>query len=118
MPGVRMRVARMDLLRAAEPAALMWDAARAWTEQPVEGMPAIDRVAAAKVETLNACIEAAGAGDAGGWRGLPAAGSGRWSGTSGTCGRRYTTPRWRTRALEQLARRALDGGFEAPKAAE
>lgn len=116
MPGVRMRVARMDLLLQRS-RALMWDAARAWTEQPVEGMPAIDRVAAAKVETLNACIEAAElamrvVGGVSLQRARPL--------------ERYFrdvraplhNPPLEDRALEQLARRALDGGFEAPKAAE
>lgn len=116
MPGVRMRVARMDLLLQRS-RALMWDAALAWTEQPVEGMPAIDRVAAAKVETLNACIEAAElamrvVGGVSLQRARPL--------------ERYFrdvraplhNPPLEDRALEQLARRALDGGFEAPKAAE
>jgi alkylation response protein AidB-like acyl-CoA dehydrogenase len=57
-PGVRARVARMDLLLQRS-RALVYDAARAWETQDESGMPALDRVAVAKVETLNACIETA-----------------------------------------------------------
>lgn len=56
-PGVRAKVARMDLLLQRS-RALVYDAARAWESRAEDGMPPADRVAVAKVETLNACIEA------------------------------------------------------------
>jgi alkylation response protein AidB-like acyl-CoA dehydrogenase len=60
-PGVRMRAARMDLLLQRS-RALIQDAERAWTASvegaPLPGMAPIDRIAAAKVDTLNNCIEA------------------------------------------------------------
>jgi alkylation response protein AidB-like acyl-CoA dehydrogenase len=56
-PGVRARIARIDLLLQRS-RALLYDAARAWQTKDESGMPALDRVAVAKVETLNACIEA------------------------------------------------------------
>jgi alkylation response protein AidB-like acyl-CoA dehydrogenase len=80
-------------------------------------MPAIDRVAVAKVETLNACIEAVElamrvVGGVSLQRSRPL--------------ERYFrdvraplhNPPLEDRALEQLARRALDGEFEPPKGAE
>jgi alkylation response protein AidB-like acyl-CoA dehydrogenase len=57
-PGVRARIARIDLLLQRS-RALIYDAARAWEMKAEDGMPPLDRVAVAKVETLNACIEAA-----------------------------------------------------------
>ncbi|GAB4329988.1 MAG: acyl-CoA dehydrogenase family protein [Dehalococcoidia bacterium] len=57
-PGVRMRIARIDLLLQRS-RALLYDAAAAWEGRLEGGMPPRDRVAVAKVEVLNACIEAA-----------------------------------------------------------
>lgn len=57
-PGVRMRIARIDLLLQRS-RALVFDAAAAWEQQASDGMPPADRVAVAKVDTLNSCIEAA-----------------------------------------------------------
>lgn len=56
-PGVRTRIARIDLLLQRS-RALVYDAARAWEARQSVGMKPLDRVAIAKVETLNACIEA------------------------------------------------------------
>jgi len=116
LPGVRSKVARIDLLLQRS-RALMTDAERAWTAKTAEGMPPIDRVAVAKVETLNACIEAVElamrvVGGVGLQRSRPL--------------ERYFrdvraplhNPPLEDRALEQLARRALDGVFEPPRAAE
>lgn len=56
-PGVRTRIARIDLLLQRS-RALTYDAAAAWESQAASGMRPIDRVAVAKIETINACIEA------------------------------------------------------------
>jgi alkylation response protein AidB-like acyl-CoA dehydrogenase len=60
-PGVRMRAARIDLL-LQRGRAMPYDAARAWEtrdEADASGLLSpIDRVAAAKIDTINACIEA------------------------------------------------------------
>lgn len=56
-PGVRMRIARIDML-LQRGRALTYDAAAAWESQAKTGMHPIDRVAVAKIETINACIEA------------------------------------------------------------
>ncbi len=56
-PGVRTRIARMDLL-IQRSRALMDDACRAWEAGSSEGMPVLNRVAVAKIEALNSCIEA------------------------------------------------------------
>jgi alkylation response protein AidB-like acyl-CoA dehydrogenase len=56
-PGVRTRIARIDLLLQRS-RALVYDAARAWESRQVTGMRAFDRVAVAKVDTLNNTIEA------------------------------------------------------------
>lgn len=56
-PGVRSRIARIDLLLQRS-RAMMDDAARAWEERTTSGMPPLDRVVAAKIDTLNSCIEA------------------------------------------------------------
>lgn len=55
-PGVRTRIARMDML-IQRSRAMMSDACRAWETGSRDGMAPLHRVAAAKVETLNACIE-------------------------------------------------------------
>lgn len=56
-PGVRSRIARMDLL-IQRSRALVTDACRAWESGDDSGMPALNRIAVAKVDTLNSCIEA------------------------------------------------------------
>lgn len=56
-PGIRSRVARMDLLLQRS-RAMVYDAAAAWAGGTGEGMPPVGRVAAAKVDALNSCIEA------------------------------------------------------------
>lgn len=56
-PGVRMRIARIDLLLQRS-RALVFDAARTWEAREAGGMSAINRIAIAKVDTLNNCIEA------------------------------------------------------------
>lgn len=55
-PGVRARVARIDLL-LQRARAMVYDAARAWEERPAGGPAPMPRVAAAKVDALNASIE-------------------------------------------------------------
>ena len=58
LPGVRRRVARIDLLLQRN-RALIADAASAWESgDDAGGMPAADRVAVAKVDVLNNAIEA------------------------------------------------------------
>jgi alkylation response protein AidB-like acyl-CoA dehydrogenase len=56
-PGVRNRIARIDLLLQRS-RALVHDAARAWESRETTGMKPFDRVAVAKVDTLNNTIEA------------------------------------------------------------
>ncbi len=58
-PGVRMRTARIDLLLQRS-RALIYDAARAWEDRDsgASGMPPADRIAVAKVDAINSCIEA------------------------------------------------------------
>ncbi|MBA4179539.1 MAG: acyl-CoA dehydrogenase [Anaerolinea sp.] len=56
-PGVRTRIARIDLLLQRS-RAMTYDAAAAWESGAGDGMRAVDRVAAAKVDTVNSCIEA------------------------------------------------------------
>ena len=56
-PGVRRRIARIDILLQRNHA-LIADAAAAWESGEDEGMPAADRVAVAKVDALNNAIEA------------------------------------------------------------
>jgi len=56
-PGVRTRIARIDMLLQRS-RALTYDAAAAWESQSTTGMRPIERVAVAKIETINACIEA------------------------------------------------------------
>lgn len=57
MPGVRARIARIELLLHRS-RTLVADAALAWHHRSPDPPPVADRVAAAKIETLNACIEA------------------------------------------------------------
>lgn len=56
-PGVRARVARIDLL-LQRARAMVYDAANAWESRPADGPPPLPRVAAAKVDALNGAIEA------------------------------------------------------------
>ena len=59
-PGVRERVARIDLLLQRSRAEVA-DAVRAWEGRATaaaEGMGPLERVAVAKVDTVNSCIEA------------------------------------------------------------
>jgi alkylation response protein AidB-like acyl-CoA dehydrogenase len=115
-PGVRTRIARMDVL-IQRSRALMDDACRAWESGQTTGMAALNRVAVAKVDTLNNCIEAVDLAMrvVGGvslqktrpierfYRDVRAA---------------LHNPPLEDRALEMLARAALDEPVEAPKAAE
>ncbi|WP_322796997.1 acyl-CoA dehydrogenase family protein [Tepidiforma sp.] len=115
-PGVRTRVARIELLLQRS-RALTRDACGAWERRETAGMPPIDRVAAAKVETLNACIEAVDlamrvVGGVSLQRSRPL--ERYWRDVRAP----LHNPPLEDRALEQLARRALDDAFEAPKGAE
>ncbi|MEP6870538.1 MAG: acyl-CoA dehydrogenase family protein [Anaerolineaceae bacterium] len=56
-PGVRTRIARIDMLLQRS-RALTYDAAASWESQATSGMRPIERVAVAKIETINACIDA------------------------------------------------------------
>lgn len=56
-PGVRSRIARIDLL-IHRSRALMSDACIAWESRAPGPPPAADRIAIAKIDTLNNCIEA------------------------------------------------------------
>lgn len=56
-PGVRTRIARIDLL-IHRSRALMENACAAWERRLQTPPPAIDRIAMAKIDTLNNCIEA------------------------------------------------------------
>ena len=56
-PGVRERVARIDVL-LQRCRSMIYDAARSWEDGVDDGMSAADRVAVAKVDALNSCIEA------------------------------------------------------------
>ncbi len=106
-PGVRRRIARIDLLLQRN-RALIADAASAWESgDDAGGMPAADRVAVAKVDALNNAIEAVDEAM-------------RVVGGVGLQKRRpieryyrdvragLHNPPLEDRALEQLARRALD----------
>ena len=115
-PGVRTRIARIDLLLQRS-RAMTYDAAGAWESRAGDGMAAIDRVAAAKVDTLNSCIEAVDlamrvVGGVSLQRSRPI--------------ERYYrdvraplhNPPLEDRALEQLARAALDEPPEPPRPVE
>lgn len=115
-PGVRTRIARMDLLLQRS-RALMLDACAAWEAGARGGMPALNRIAVAKVDTLNSCIEAVDLAM-------------RVVGGVSLQKRRPIERYWRDvraplhnppiedRALEMLARSALDEPVEPPQAAE
>lgn len=122
-PGVRTRIARMELL-IQRSRALMDDACRAWestrnsdSQLGLIGMPALNRVAAAKIDTLNNCIEAVD---------LAMRVVGGVSLQKRRPIERYYrdvraalhNPPLEDRALEMLARAALDEPTEPPKAAE
>jgi alkylation response protein AidB-like acyl-CoA dehydrogenase len=118
-PGVRMRIARIDLLLQRS-RAMVYDASAAWESRNSEaanGMKPFDRVAAAKIDTLNNCIEAVD---------LAMRVVGGVSLQKKRPIERYYrdvraglhNPPIEDRALEQIARSALDEPFEQPKAAE
>jgi len=122
-PGVRTRIAHIDILLQRS-RALVFDAAAAWESradpQPparLPGMSPADRVAVAKVETLNACIEAVD---------LAMRVVGGVSLQKKRPIERYYrdvraalhNPPLEDRALEQLARSALDEPPEASRAVE
>lgn len=118
-PGVRTRIARIDLLLQRS-RAMVYDAASAWESRnaaPVTGMKPFDRVAAAKIDGLNSCIEAVD---------LAMRVVGGVSLQKSRPIERYYrdvraglhNPPLEDRALEQLARAALDEPVEPPKAAE
>jgi alkylation response protein AidB-like acyl-CoA dehydrogenase len=112
-PGVRTRIARIDLLLQRS-RALVFDAARVWEHPDLGGMPAVDRVAVAKVDTLNNCIEAVD---------LAMRVVGGVSLQKSRPIERYYrdvraalhNPPLEDRALEQLARSALDEEAEPPR---
>lgn len=115
-PGVRTRIARMELLLQRS-RALMDDACHAWETREATGMPPLNRAALAKVDTLNNCIEAVD---------LAMRVVGGVSLQKRRPIERYYrdvraalhNPPLEDRALEMLARSALDEPSEAPKAAE
>lgn len=115
-PGVRMRIARIDLLLQRS-RALVYDAARAWEEREESGMRPIDRVVIAKVEALNASIEAVDLA----MRVVGGVGLLK-SRQIERCYRDVRAglhnPPLEDRALEQLARRALDAEDSAPASIE
>lgn len=119
IPGVRMRIGRIDTLLQRS-RALVYDAAHAWEHREEADdltMPPIDRVAVAKIETLNACIEAMDLA-------MRVVG-----GVSLLKNRQIErcyrdvraglhNPPLEDRALEQLAKRALDGETLPPPGVE
>ena len=115
-PGVRTRIARIDLLLYRS-RALMDDACRAWESRPEGGLPPLNRIAAAKIDTLNNCIEAVD---------LAMRVVGGVSLQKSRPIERYYrdvraalhNPPLEDRALEMLARHALDEPAEPPRAAE
>ena len=115
-PGVRTRIARMDLLLQRS-RAMTNDACHAWESRERTGMAPLNRVAAAKIDTLNNCIEAVElamrvVGGVSLQRSRPL--------------ERYYrdvraalhNPPLEDRALEMLARAALDEPLEASRPAE
>ncbi len=115
-PGVRMRIARMDLL-LQRCRSMTTDACAAWEAGETRGMSPLNRIAAAKVETLNSCIEAVDLAM-------------RVVGGVSLQKRRPLERFWRDvraplhnppledRAIEMLARAALDEPTEPPSPAE
>jgi alkylation response protein AidB-like acyl-CoA dehydrogenase len=115
-PGVRTRIARIELLLQRS-RALIDDAAAAWEERTDTGMKALDRVVIAKLDTLNNCIEAVDLA-------MRVVGGVSLQRTR-PIERYYRdvrvalhNPPLEDRALEQLARSALDEPYEPPRAAE
>ena len=115
-PGVRTRIARMDLLLHRS-RALMDDACRGWESRPARGLSPLSRIAAAKIDTLNNCIEAVD---------LAMRVVGGVSLQKSRPIERYYrdvraalhNPPLEDRALEMLARQALDEPSEPTRAAE
>ena len=115
-PGVRSRIARIDLL-IHRSRALMNDACAAWEARTSASPSAIDRIAIAKIDTLNNCIEAVD---------LAMRVVGGVSLQKSRPIERYYrdvraalhNPPLEDRALEQLARSALDEPEEPLRAAE
>ena len=115
-PGVRTRIARIDLLLQRS-RALMWDACAAWEQRTGTPPAPIDRIAIAKIDTLNNCIEAVD---------LAMRVVGGVSLQKSRPMERYYrdvraalhNPPLEDRALEQLARTALDEPQEPLRAAE
>jgi len=115
-PGVRARIARMELLLYRS-RALMDDACRAWESRPPGGLAPLNRIAAAKIDTLNNCIEAVD---------LAMRVVGGVSLQKARPIERYYrdvraalhNPPLEDRALEMLARQALDEPSEPSRAAE
>jgi len=119
-PGVRTRIARIDLLLHRS-RTLVHDAARAWesrdTGAPPDGIKPFDRTMMAKIDTLNNCIEAVD---------LAMRVVGGVSLLKSRPMERYYrdvraalhNPPLEDRALEQIARAALDEPVEPPKALE
>ncbi|MBI2766398.1 MAG: acyl-CoA/acyl-ACP dehydrogenase [Chloroflexi bacterium] len=119
-PGVRTRIARIELLLQRS-RALVYDAAAAWEGRDQPGAPAtpppIDRIAVAKIDTLNNCIEAVD---------LAMRVVGGVSLQKSRPIERYYrdvraglhNPPLEDRALEMLARTALDEPPEPPKGVE
>ncbi len=115
-PGVRTRIARIDLLLQRS-RALVYDAALAWETKSEAGMAPLDRIAIAKIDTLNNCIEAVD---------LAMRVVGGVSLLKRRPIERYYrdvraglhNPPIEDRALEQLARSALDEPAELPRATE
>jgi alkylation response protein AidB-like acyl-CoA dehydrogenase len=115
-PGVRTRIARIDLL-IHRSRALMADACAAWESGNHSRPAAIDRIAIAKIDTLNNCIEAVD---------LAMRVVGGVSLQKSRPLERYYrdvraalhNPPLEDRALEQLARSALDEPEEPLRAAE
>lgn len=115
-PGVRTRIARIDLLLQRS-RAMTYDAAAAWEARSDQGMRPFDRIAAAKVDTLNSCIEAVDLA-------MRVVGGVSLQ-KSRPIERFYRdvraplhNPPLEDRALEQLARSALDEPAEPPEAVE
>jgi len=119
-PGVRSRIARIDLLLHRS-RTLVHDAARVWEarnhELPADGIKPVDRAVMTKIDTLNNCIEAVD---------LAMRVVGGVSLLKNRPMERYYrdvraalhNPPLEDRALEQIARAALDEPVEGPKALE
>ena len=115
-PGVRMRVARIDVLLQRS-RALIYDAARSWESGQSADMSPANKVAVAKIDALNNCIEAVD---------LAMRVVGGVSLLKNRPMERFYrdvrvplhNPPLEDRALEQLARSALDDAAEPQRATE